>query len=309
MAIDNTRYSLEEVELTLRKHEKRLLACPNVMYLAIGEKMRRGKGKNRLSIRVCVSKKLEHGCLGAVPARLRAIKLDGSTANYYIPIDVEEMPLSLKALGMKGGDSVVAGFRLGSIGLVLQDQNSGTNYILTNAHVALAIDQEAKNQPLNNLNNQQVGTIFKATMLSSQLGYVHYFDAAIATVSVEAEPWVIDGIPTHVNDYGNKDDFTSGFGQQYFYQRGDGSRLIFRVQHLVSTKKEVTVEAHKLYFNNFFELELVQGPPPQEGDSGSVIVFDTGNGLTAYGLLFAGVDKTIGAIPIKEALSALGLVT
>jgi len=307
MTLSDSRYSLEDVERTLRKHEKRLLAHPNVIYLAIGEKIRFGNGKTRLAIRVCVSKKMERGCQGAVPTRLRAINPDGSLADYFIPTDVEEKPLTLQALGIKGAD-VIDGSTRGSVGFVFRG-NGGNNYILTNAHVALAINEEANGQPLFDSQNQQIGTIFRATPLLSTPGHIHSVDAAVAIPSVQTEPFMIADNPSPIVGYGEKDDFTRVFGRNFFYHRQNGARLIFQAPNWVATPRNVNVEGHMLIFINFFELTLVQGPSlPQGGDSGSVIVSDTGNGLIVHGLLFAGSGNIIGVMAISDVFSALGSV-
>jgi hypothetical protein len=310
MAILNTLYSIEDIERTLRKHENRLLKYQNVIYLAIGEKVRFGKGKSRLAIRIFVSKKLKRGLPGAVPKRLRAIKPDGSLANYFIPTDVEEAPSTLETLGLKGGDAII-GSTLGSVGLIFQGHN-GQNYILTNAHVAIGINQSANNQPVFDLHKQQIGYIFRATPLLSTPGHIHSVDAAVVIPSVETEPFVIDSNPSRVVGYGNKNDFVTLFNQKFFYQRGNGSRLVFQRPNLIATHRKVRVEGlnYALTFTNFFELTLIQGSSsPQPGDSGSVILSDTGNGLIVHGLLFSGARNIIGVIDIFTVFSALATVS
>jgi hypothetical protein len=306
MAPGSVKYSSADVERTLRKHEKRLLAYPNVIYLAIGEKYSLGKGKSRLAIRVFVSKKVEHGSPGAVPKRLRAIKSDGSLANYYIPTDIEERPSTLQTLGIKGADSIT-GATLGSIGFVFKGNND-KHYILTNAHVALAINEEADGQPLFDLEHQQIGTISRATTLLSNPGHIHSVDAAVAipTEHTRFEPLMIADNPSPIVSYGVKDTFNKIFGQKFFYHRQNGARLTFQEPNLISTPRNVHLAGHTLLFSNFFELKMVEGVSlPKGGDSGSVLVSDSGNGLIAHALLFAGSDNIIGVIALADVFMAL----
>jgi hypothetical protein len=65
------------------------------------------------------------------------------------------------------------------------------------------------------------------------------------------------------------------------------------------------MDGHEILFINFFEMTLRQGPLPQQGDSGSVLVSDFGSGLVVHGLLFAGADRTIGVIAIRDVFRAL----
>lgn len=295
------RYTLSDVVRTLRQHERRLLAHPNVLYLAIGEKIRSGTGQRRLAIRVCVSQKMERGFRAAVPTRLRAIKSDGTPANFFIPTDVEIKPRKLDALAIRGGDSITAA-TLGSVGLVFNGSN-GQSFILTNAHVSPGVDQSAQGQPVSILGGPVIGNTNWATHLSSGSGQVHTVDAAVIVPSVQVEPFAIDGHPSRVVEYGS---LAEGSTQALFYLRRNGSRSTFTYPHRVMTPRLVDVEGHEILFVNFFEMTLAEGPSPVKGDSGSVLVSDNGAGLVVHALLFAGDMNTIGVISIDNVFQALG---
>jgi hypothetical protein len=297
---DKARYSLSDVERTLRKHEQRLLAHPNVLYLAIGEKIRLGTGQKRLAIRVCVSQKMKKGYGDAVPKRLRGINPAGTLADFFIPTDVETKPRKLKALGVRGGDSITAA-TLGSVGLVFNGTN-GQSFILTNAHVSPGVDQFAQGQPVSILGGPIIGNTNWATHLASEPGHVHTVDAAVIIPSVQVDPFAIDGYPLAVVEYGS---LVEGSNQPLFYLRQNGTRRTFLYPHRVMTPRLVDVEGHEILFVNFFEMTLAEGPPPVRGDSGSVLVSDDGAGLVVHALLFAGDMSTVGVIAIDDVFQAL----
>ena len=295
------RYSLRDVKRTLRKHAARLLAHPNVLYLAIGEKISAGSGKKRLAIRVCVSQKKDKRFRAAVPKRLRGVRPDGTPADFFVPTDVEKKPRTLKALGIRGGDAI-AGSNLGAVGLVFNG-NDDQSYILTNAHVTPGIDQVAENQPVTILGGSIIGHTFRATRLSSAPGQLHSVDAAAVIPTVPVDPFVIDGHPMRVVSYGQ---LAGGMTQRFFYLRNNGARRVFESPNLVVTPRNILVNGRPLLFVNFFEMTMIQGPQfPIPGDSGSALVSDTGAGLTVHGLLFAGGGRTIGVIPIRDVFRAL----
>ena len=300
---DKQRYSLRDVKRTLRKHTARLLAHPNVLYLAIGEKISAGTGQKRLAIRICVSQKRGKGYRDAVPQRLRAVKPDGTLANFYIPTDVEKKPRTLKALGLRGGDTI-RGTTLGSIGLVFTGTppNDHEFFILTNAHVTPGIDQRAQEQLIHTGEGQTVGNTFRATRLLSAPGKVHKVDAALIRPSVPVDPFLIDGHLTAVEQYG---DLAAGMTQQFFYLRQNGARRVFAAPNQIVTARPVRMGRHDLRFVDFFEMTLTRGQQAEPGDSGSVLVSDNGRGLVVHALLFAGMGNTIGVMSIQRVFKAL----
>lgn len=297
-------YSEDDVKRTIKKHEKRLLNYPNVLYLAIGEKICGDSGQRQLAIRVCVSEKQKIvDKKSIIPVRLRAVKPDGKLADYYIPTDVEKTQDNLKTLGLRGGDTVERS-TLGSVGFVFQGSDEN-DYILTNAHVVLAIDEVANNQTFFDIARQQIGTVFKATPLVSTPGHIHVCDAAAGIPTVTADRFRIDGNPTAIVAYGIRANFTHGISQQFFYQRKNGERLIFSRPNWVTTPRFVDVDGVRLLFTNFVELTLLGGALPQQGDSGSALLTDTGNGLMIHGILFAGGGDKIAVIEINDIFEAL----
>jgi hypothetical protein len=294
------RYSLRDVKRTLRKNMARLLAHPNVLYLAIGEKISASTGQKRLAIRVCVSQKKGKHYPGAVPKRLRAVRAGGTLANFFIPTDVEKKPPTLKGLDVRGGD-IITGTTLGAVGLAFQGDDERI-YILTNAHVTPGINQVAQNQPIRIPGGPIIGHTFRATRLVSAPGQLHTIDAAVVVPRVPVDLFVIDGNQTRVMNFGQ---LRGGMTQQFFYLRKSGARRVFGNPNLVSTPRTVRMNGHQLLFVNFFEMTLMQGLVPQEGDSGSVLVSDTGAGLVVHGLLFAGAERTIGVMAIQDVFRAL----
>ena len=294
------RYSLRDVKRALRKHEARLLAHPNVLYLAIGEKISADTGQRRLAIRICVSQKKGKGFRAAVPKRLRGVKPDGSPAHYFIPTDVEKKPKTLKALGIRGGDAIT-GTTLGAVGLVFIGRD-GQNYILTNAHVTPGLDQVVQNQPVRGSAGSIIGHTFRATRLVSAPGQMHSVDAAVVIPRVQVDSLVIDGNLQRVVNFGA---LPGEMGQQFFYMRQGGSLRMFENANLVATPRGVRMNGHRILFVNFFEMTLMRGELPTSGDSGSVLFSHRHDGLIVHGLLFAGAGRTIGVAAISDVFRAL----
>jgi hypothetical protein len=294
------RYSIEDVKRALDKHGPHLLAHPNVLYLGIGEKVAKGTGRKRLAIRVYVSQKKGRGYRNAIPSRLRGVNVDGTPARFFISTDVERKPRRLRALALRGGDQIDGATR-GSVGLVFQG-TAGGNFILTNAHVVLGLDQSAQGQTVSS-GGQAVGQAYRATRLSSAPGQLHSIDAAVVVPSVQVDPFAIDGTPTRVTGFGH---LATGMTTPVFYVRGNGARLVFNRPNWVASPRAVELAGHSLLFTNFFELTLAQATnSPVQGDSGSVLLSDPGNGLIVHGLLFAGAGGTIGAMDINTVFLAL----
>lgn len=295
------RYSLRDVERTLEKNRARLLAFANVLYLAVGEKIRADAGLGRLAIRVCVSRKRGPRYGRAVPRRLRAVRRDGTPAGFFIPTDVESRPPRLKALGLRGGDRLV-GATLGSAGLVLFGRD-GEPCVLTNAHVAPGVDRPAAGQAVRASGGAVVGHVGRATPLSSAPGRVHCVDAALVVPAVPVDPFAVDGEPSRVTRYGT---LAHGSAPALFYLREGGARTGLHRPQRVVTARPVEVEGRTLLFSDFWELAVCSGPPPAPGDSGSVLLSDSGAGLVAHGLLFAGGGPIAAAAAIDAVFAALG---
>lgn len=299
--MDNrSRYSLRDVKRTLEKNRKRLLALPNVLYLAVGEKIRAVAGQGRLAVRVCVSQKKRPRCRGAVPKRLRGIGPGGTRATFFVPTDVEKRPPRLVALGLRGGDSIV-GATLGSAGLVFLG-TEGEPLLLTNAHVTPGIDQTAAGQPVSVPAGRAIGHTRWATRLSSVPGQLHSVDAAVVVPTVPVDPFAMSGAPATVAGYGSLDHRTA---QSLFYLRRNGARTRLHRPHWVATPRPVDMEGRTLLFWKFWELAIESGPRPAHGDSGAVVLSDSGVGLVVHGLLFAGGGATIGAVAIDAVFAAL----
>ncbi len=294
------KYSFHEVELTLRKHEKRLLSYPNVLYLSIGEKIKSGIGKSLLAIRVFVSKKNETIDIGAIPKRLKAVKSDGSLDNYFILTDVEESSDILQTLALKGGD-VIKRSSQGSIGFAFE--KDGSYFLLTNAHVVLSVNEFPNSQIVLDADSNQLGSLYQATPLVS--GGLHSFDAAIISPSVDIQPFTIGNIPSAIVAYGEKTDLSNNFGFSYFYQRNNGEVLTFHKPQFISTPKVITVEGIPLLFVNYYELTSINGLQPLSGDSGSALVRSNGAGLVVEGLVFAGGGVTLCVMAISDVFFAV----
>jgi len=297
---ERTRYSFHDVRRTLEKHSARLLAHPNVLYVGIGEKERKRAGEGRLAIRVYVSRK-KGDVSHPVPKRLRAVRRDGTLADFYIPTDVQRRPRELKALGLRGGDGIAGPMR-GVAGMVFPVR--GQNYILTNAHVAVGLNQLADGQFVTSVSGQVVGRAVRATPVLT--GGLNTMDAAAVLPVVQTDAYVIDG-GLRVAAIG---DLAPGMTGQFFFVRRNGGRTGCVKPNWVATPRAVTFPGQAARFVNFFELEVNGGNVPVAGDSGSVILSDRGDGMVVHGLLFAGGGKpgerkVVGALGARGVFAAL----
>src|SRR5512147_159706 len=139
------RRDVATVRRTLRAHRERLLALPNVKYLAIGRKVKAGTRRPVLSIRVFVAWKGDVTRRQTVPARLRAVGQGGRRLPYYISTDVEQTG-PLRALALRGGDRI-DGRRQGTAALVYRSPG-GRALLLTCAHVVASPDAWAIGEPV-----------------------------------------------------------------------------------------------------------------------------------------------------------------
>ena len=297
----NQNYHLSDIKRTLRAKEVKFRKYPNVLHLTIGEKRRGNSGLGYRAIRVFVSKKVGGLPRGEkLPARIRGVNLDGSPANYWIPIDVQEQTGKLSALALKGGDRIRRVMR-GAVGLVYMSM-SDRRFVITNAHVLARPEMRPFGRRVKK-GAKTVGSVHRMSILRSQRS--NTMDAALVELDDDesAELLSLKGQSKSVAQVGKFSSLTSA---KYFYVTKRGFKKRFESPNPVKDKEIVEINGVDLIFRDFWKLTQVSGSPLEEGDSGSVLVREDGNSLTAVGIVFAGVGSIVAAFSLFKALTFLG---
>lgn len=299
------KYTFEDVERTLTFHRDRLLSYQNVLHLCVGEKVKNGCGKKRLAIRVYVSKKEKESTIKFVPKRLQAIHINGSKEKFFITTDVEEIS-ELSLMGIKGGDGI-KGRMLGSVSFVYENE-AGNARILTNCHVALGFDKQAKQQQIWDEHGIKIGRVIDATTLSTTTGEAHTCDAAIINPTVDVELLKIDGFDLPFGGYDRIKNMPAG--GVFYYKPYFGMRRTCKYPNPFTEPRAInTVEGGPtIEFKNFIELEITSGNTIEPGHSGSALFGVSQKRIIFYGLVFAGdTDKRkVAVFDILDVFSALG---
>lgn len=293
---------IREIRRTLRRHSSRILGLPNVLYVGIGEKQVDGAGQRQLCVRVYVTHKQHVAAGDRIPRRLRGIDAHGRMAHFFVSTDVSERPRELTALALRGGDQL-RGAGLGSIALAYRSV-AGRRLLLTNAHAVAGVDRSAIGDDVRDASGKQrLGTVHRATPLRTGPDWVHFLDAALVAAQVPIEPLSLPGQAPRVVGLST---IRTGGRATYFYVDATGRRRTFTRPDHVETERAVRLGRHRLLFRDFFELHRTAGPPPEPGDSGSLLVRDAGDGLIACGLVFAGSADLVAVLPIRDVFTALG---
>jgi hypothetical protein len=287
------------VRRTLRAHRERLLALPNVRYLAIGRKVKAGTRQHGLSIRVFVVTKRDVPRRQRVPPRLRALGPRGRRLPYYITTDVEEAR-TLRALALRGGDRI-EGRRRGTAALVYRSPG-GQDLLLTNAHVVARPDAWAIGEPVERPPGARVPVIGRVhRMIRIRTDRMNRWDAALVRVDVPADRLLVGDPPLRVLGDGN---LRAGAEGRFFYV-SDGARVSCAHPELVETPVEIDHGGGvSVSYRGFVLLEVSAGMPVP-AHSGSLLVGETDGGVLAFGLVFAGNARRVAVNGVREALAAL----
>jgi hypothetical protein len=325
------------VRRTLRAHRERLLALPNVRYLAIGRKVKAGTRQHGLSIRVFVATKRSVPRQQRVPSRLRAVAPGGQRLAFYIRTDVEEAP-PLRALAPRGGDRTtvegmsplptltprggkppgrdergrlrapalrggdrIEGRRRGAAALVYRSPR-GHDLLLTNAHVVARPDSWAIGEPVDGptgAGGPVIGRVHR--MIRIRTDRTNRWDAALVRVEVPADRLVVGDPPLRVLGYGNLRAAAEG---RFFYV-SNGSRVSCAYPELVETPVEIDHGGGvSVSYSGFVLLEVTAGMPVP-AHSGSLLVGETDAGVLACGLVFAGNTRRVAVTRLRETVAAL----
>lgn len=293
------RADVATVRRTLRAHRERLLALPNVRYLAIGGKVTAGTRQHGLSIRVFVVTKRDVPRRQRVPPRLRALGPRGRRLPYYIRTDVEEAG-PLRALALHGGDRI-EGRRRGTAALVYRSP-AEQDLLLTNAHVVARPDAWAIGEPVARpmgAPSPVIGRVHR--MIRIRTDRTNRWDAALVRVGVPADRLVVGDPPLRVLGYGN---LRAG-GEGRFFYVSDGVRVSCAHPEVVETPVDIDHGGGvSVSYSGFVLLEVSAGMPVP-AHSGSLLVGETDGGVRACGLVFAGSARRVAVNGLRETLAAL----
>lgn len=269
-----------------------LMTKPNVLYVTVGEKRKKGQRKKGPAIVVYVQKKKKDV---ARPDRIPKT-VAGSSDGERLKTDVVEIGGMPTAFGARSGH-VLRSFD-GDIGVCgLSFVKNGVGYILTNAHVAC---------------NMLSGTYGQADLLDRQqnlfvrAGPVAYWTPMLQTrpviddvAVIRADGWIVDAFRTldsevPISAFG---DIGSSVNADYWY---NVNGTIFRCTHAewALGGANIRVDGAVYYYRQFWQLQMVQGTA-MHGHSGAVLCRQDGNRILACGLIFGGVEPNyIFALPI-----------
>lgn len=293
------RSDVATVRRTLRAHRERLLALPNVKYLAIGRKAKAGRRQPLLSIRVFVAWKGDVTRRQTVPARLRAVGQGGRRLPYYIKTDVEETR-PLRALALRGGDRI-EGRRRGTAALAYRSPG-GRHLLLTCAHVVASLDAWGIGDPVERAAGARsliIGRVHR--MIRIRTDRTNRWDAAVVRVDVPADRLVVGDPPLPVLGHGS---LRAGAEGRFFYVSG-GARVRCAHPEVVETPVEIDYGAGQSASYLGFVLLEVSAGAPIPAHSGSLLVGETEGGVLGYGLVFAGTARHVAVIRLRETLGAL----
>jgi len=302
-----------EVRRALRRHRARLLAIRGVVGLGIGRKVRQNRRFGSLAIRVYVRVKRGHARLNrteVIPRRVRGVTPSGRNAGYFVPTDVVKGSGSLAGLALRGGQGVVGQTSQGgTLGLCYRSVG-GRAFVLTNAHVAVALNfkpgqldssacltQSARDVAvISRFTTIQTGG--GANTMDAALGWV-YGDESIDYLALRGEALRISGVESFDRSGDTVYHYVNRHGvAKYFWHPDEGESEVVTFGTGSSAR-----------FARFILLSGVPGRQHtvESGDSGSLLVRRNGSTLKAVALVFAGTGNRVAVYPIKTALSRLGV--
>jgi hypothetical protein len=127
------------------------------------------------------------------------------------------------------------------------------------------------------------------------------WDAALVRVEVLAERLVVGDPPLAVVGYGT---LRPGAEGRFFYI-SDGARVSCAHPETVETPVEIDHGGGvSVSYSGFVLLEVSSGMPVP-AHSGALLVGETGRGVLALGLVFAGNTRRVAVVRLREALGAL----
>lgn len=294
------RLDVRTLRRTLRANRARLLALPNVQYLAIGRKRKGGRDLNRLAIIVYVTKKTHVPRQQTIPKTLQARGPDGVALPLRIPIDVEICGSPFKSLALHGGDLLRRHTR-GSVGLAYRAQ-SGRTYILTNAHVVASVGQRAFGREVwrrREGKREVVGHVARICPVREDV--TNKLDSALVTPILAVDRLRIDDLPLPVVGYGTLPPHERG---QYFYV-SNRRRIVCADPRPIESPVTIEYPGNvDVEFVDVIALDVLKGRPVPS-HSGSLLFQQGRSGLRACGLLFAGSQDVILVSPIRRVFQGL----
>ncbi|MEM8751230.1 MAG: hypothetical protein AAGF28_13095 [Pseudomonadota bacterium] len=293
--------NLRQIRRFIADHRDRLLAYPNVRYVAAARKIVNGKPERDYSLTFYVGKKSEAiKPADRIPDHFLTTP-DGRT----IPTDVVQDARQARAFGLRSGHMIIS--HDGEVGTVFAPSTvHGQKYLITNAHVLLDVDEP------HNLGN--VTAIDQNTGQEIVIGHgkaaipllttqINKNDAGLVAINpgIPLDNLMVSGlnVPILTFDY-----FRTGTNARYFYNVGTN---VFEctLPNRVETPVPVIVEGTEVSFSHFWRLDMVNtGNRP--GHSGALVYRHVNGGVIACGILFAGAqDEYIYCYSAQKAVNAL----
>ena len=286
------------IRRTIKYHKNDILTIPGVNYITIGKKIIGNEITKELAIKIYVNKKYNASGKYSIPSRYKAIGPHGEKFPFYIATDVIEDKEQFTSLSLQGGDNIQRSTR-GSIGIAYTNLD-GNQFILTNSHVIAKPGTTSFNKDVYDSVSNKIGTVARLTKINKQA--INYFDGALITPTSSVDLYQVKNLNQYVSKYGR---FNTNSNKKYFYISG-GRKITCKYPELVNTPIEIVFSKfHSAYFENFIKLEIQSGTP-RRSHSGSALLQFIGGELAICGLVFSGNTSTLGVIPIRNILNALG---
>lgn len=264
---------------------------PNVRYVTIGRKLRRGKPTGESAVIVYVSrKKRKLSRKHRIPKHLFDRDQSAARPRKY-KTDVVQLDGVPRAFGARSGHRLRAfDSDVGTCGVSFE--KSGRGYLLTNAHVVRRLQQGGAVGRVRLFNRtsgryEDVGPVVYATPL--QPGATTSDDTAI----VESESIIVDHM--RVLDQQQQivalGSFSESLDSTYWYSINGEAIWCDSPQPIVGTCN-IVVDGVVIPYTQFWQLRVVRGRVGP-GHSGAAILRSHVNGFVACGLLFGGIEPNI----------------
>lgn len=301
-AFDEQLVKVQEVKAA---HEKELLAKENVVGVAMGYKVAKGKDTESLSIIVLVEKKVKEQDLKA-KAQMIAAKYDGVTTDVQEVGRIEALAFTARVRPARPAYSI-GHYKItaGTFGCLVRDRCSPCRtYILSNNHVLANSNAASLGDPILQPGPVDGGT-YSADVIATLSRFVkisfgdpnayNLVDAALALPDDQRlviAPIVGTGIPTGtVEATLGMEVVKSGRTTETTVGKVTGLDAIVAVNYGVGVA--------------YFRHQVITTNMSQGGDSGSLLLSKTDRKAT--GLLFAGSNVVTIHNNISDVLMALGV--
>jgi hypothetical protein len=261
---------------------------PNVLYVTLGEKRRKGVRTGQLSLVAYVTKKSRIHGNGRIPRHFNLAT--HKDRPYSIKTDVVEVHNIPCAFGARSGHLLRAfDGDIGVCGLSFVKNTRG--YLITNAHVVCDVahgDTVGNIDPglLDRETNTffDVGPVIYATPIHPGMITTTDF-AVIRSDNITVDHFMILDIPQPIKSLGPIVQ-TPNVGYWYTV---NGTSFSCSFPEPIVTTATIIVDGVPVPYAKFWKLQMVQGAA-MKGHSGALLCRNQGGDITACGLIFGGIE-------------------